>query len=529
MRFSLESLTAVCFSRSAKFPSFPRAFQLRRSWLNATRNYDTTKQFHSRLSTKGTSKVSISYSLRLNQNRILEGIRLGKNWSWTQVRNGARNQIRFHSVNTVSKLQPIQYAGHQDDSSYIEDRYYSEELEDYWGIDFSNDNKSFVVDEKIRNKTVVVGISGGVDSSVSALLLKQQGFKNVVGVFMRNWDPQDESGELDTCPISEDFKVAEKVCKQLNIPLHEATFIGQYWTEVFEPYIEILKSGGTPNPDIFCNMEIKFKAFFHYVNQKFGSDALVATGHYARLGKSSKDFSPLLLNSVDSTKDQTYFLCGVGSRALSRVIFPLGSLYKTQVRSLAKSHGLCTAEKKDSVGICFVGKRKFTDFIGNYLDENPGNIVSVDDTKITFGRHSGLFRYTIGQGAKVSGLKKKLFVTGKDPKTNNLFVCEGEDNPALFSKGLYVNPKFMYWVDGEPPRDFCFTGTLRLKCKVRYRQASVWCTLHFENSSTENRRLVVIFDEPEKAVTPMQVVAFYRGDVCLGGGLIGGVVDTNQS
>jgi len=391
-------------------------------------------------------------------------------------------------------------------------------LTDFWNLRFEENSLSLRAQGDILNKTVVVGVSGGVDSSVSALLLKNAGFKNVIGVFMHNWDPQDESGDQAACPLVEDAKHARQVCQQIGIPFFEASFVKQYWVEVFEPYIAMLEKGGTPNPDIFCNQKIKFQALREYVDSKFGSDALIATGHYARLCRSEEASYPCLVKAKDSSKDQTYFLSGVDKRALSRAMFPLGHIQKKQVRHVAAEFGLCTAKKKDSVGICFVGKRKFSDFIGNYIVDKPGIIVDIDNEQKKYGTHNGLFRYTIGQGAKIAGLNEKLFVAGKRMATNELLVCSGSNNPALFSGSCFIKLEDMFWVD-ENMRTKT-KGPMLLDCRVRYRQTSVKCYLSFVTTLMGETGYKIEFEVPEKAVTPMQAAVFYDGEICLGGGLI---------
>jgi len=377
-------------------------------------------------------------------------------------------------------------------------------------------------------RRVVVGISGGVDSSVTAMLLKQSGeFDEVVGVFMQNWDSGDETGDSFACPIAQDYKYAKDVCKQIGIPLYTVNFVQEYWNEVFEPYLKRFRKG-TPNPDVFCNREIKFKCFRKFVEDRFGSDTHLATGHYASLRKDPNDPEgpPQLIKAEDPNKDQTYFLCGVPGEALRRVHFPLGNMHKTQVRELATEAGLCTAEKKDSVGICFVGKRKFADFIEEYIEPVAG--VFVDETGIVRGEHNNVHAFTLGQRAPISGAAKKMYVARKDHETGEILVVDNPEHATLKATGLRLHRNALYWIKGTAPTALLEKpgqSEYECNCKVRYRTADVPVTLRFTDDSCE--WLDVTFAEPTLSATPQQIAAFYTrsgdpvgDDVCLGGGII---------
>ena len=355
-----------------------------------------------------------------------------------------------------------------------------------------------------NNTKVIVGMSGGVDSSVSALLLKQQGY-TVEGLFMKNWEEDDGT---EYCTAKTDFADAQKVADKLGIPLHGANFAAEYWDNVFEHFLAEYKAGRTPNPDILCNREIKFKAFLEYA-LVLGADC-IATGHYCRRG--AHDGLASLLRGRDTNKDQSYFLHAVGHRELERTLFPIGEIEKPQVRALAGEYGLATAKKKDSTGICFIGERRFKDFLEQYLPAQPGDIISLDGDHL--GHHQGLMYHTIGQrqGLGIGGLadhgEAPWYVVDKDLASNVLLVAQGNDHPALFTSSLSAGE--IYWVAGAPPE-------LPLQCgaKVRYRQPDQACTLE---RCGENYR--VSFESPQRAVTPGQSVVFYLGERCLGGGVI---------
>lgn len=355
-------------------------------------------------------------------------------------------------------------------------------------------------------KKVIVGMSGGVDSSVSAYLLQQQGYQ-VVGLFMKNWE-EDDTDEY--CSAATDLADAQAVCDKLGIELHTVNFAAEYWDNVFEHFLEEYKAGRTPNPDILCNKEIKFKAFLEFAAEDLGAD-YIATGHYVRRrdlnGKSQ------LLRGTDDNKDQSYFLYTLSSEQLAQSLFPVGELEKPEVRKIAEQLELITAKKKDSTGICFIGERKFRDFLARYLPAQPGPIVTVDGE--TIGEHQGLMYHTFGQrkGLGIGGIKDGAedpwYVVDKDVANNILLVAQGHDHPRLFSRGLIAQQ--LHWVDRQP-----LLQPIRCTVKTRYRQQDVPCTV---TPLTEDR-IEVIFDEPVAAVTPGQSAVFYQQDVCLGGGII---------
>lgn len=350
----------------------------------------------------------------------------------------------------------------------------------------------------------MVGMSGGVDSSVSALLLKQQGYE-VEGLFMKNWEEDDGT---EYCTAKADLADAERVCEALDIPLHTANFAAEYWDNVFEYFLEEYRSGRTPNPDILCNREIKFKVFLDYASV-LGAE-LIATGHYVR--RRQQNGHTQLLKGLDSNKDQSYFLYAVDEPAFARTLFPVGELEKHQVRDLAREHNLVTHSKKDSTGICFIGERRFRDFLETYLPAQPGNIE--DDSGQVIGRHHGLMYHTIGQrqGLGIGGLPGRSeapwYVAGKDLERNVLIAVQGSDHPLLLSTGLEAGN--LHWINGAP-------ADTRLRCaaKIRYRQADQMCRVEIDGD-----RCLVHFDEPQRAVTPGQSIVFYDGDVCLGGAII---------
>lgn len=351
---------------------------------------------------------------------------------------------------------------------------------------------------------VIVGMSGGVDSSVAALLLLQQGYQ-VEGLFMKNWEEDDGT---EYCTAKEDLADAQAVCDTLGIKLHTANFAAEYWDNVFEHFLAEYQAGRTPNPDILCNREIKFKAFLDYA-KSLGA-GLIATGHYVR--RLDLDGQSLLLKGVDTNKDQSYFLHAVGGGEIAQSLFPIGELEKPAVRALAEQHGLVTASKKDSTGICFIGERRFTDFLKQYLPAQPGQIETTDGEVI--GEHSGLMYHTIGQrqGLGIGGMKNASeapwYVLAKDLERNVLIVGQGNEHPWLFSRSLvarqinWINP-----LEISKPR--------RLSAKVRYRQPDQSCTLQPLADGYQ-----VVFDQPQRAVTLGQSIVFYDGDVCLGGGII---------
>ena len=352
---------------------------------------------------------------------------------------------------------------------------------------------------------VIVGMSGGVDSSVSALILMQQGYQ-VEGLFMKNWEEDDGT---DYCTAMDDLADAQAVCDKLGIHLHKANFAAEYWDNVFEHFLNEYRNGRTPNPDILCNKEIKFKAFLDYA-LTLGAD-YIATGHYCR--RIDKDGHSQLVKGIDNNKDQTYFLHAVGEEQIARTLFPVGDMEKPDVRKLAEQHDLITHNKKDSTGICFIGERRFRDFLKQYLPAQPGSIEKLDGEVI--GQHAGLMYHTIGQrqGLGIGGLKNASedpwYVVEKDLERNALLVAQGNMHPMLFSKSLTASD--IDWIAGQPPE-----LPARLTAKVRYRQSDQLCTL----DRNDQDQYVVTFAEPQRAVTPGQSVVFYDDQVCLGGGVI---------
>jgi tRNA-uridine 2-sulfurtransferase len=351
---------------------------------------------------------------------------------------------------------------------------------------------------------VMLGVSGGVDSSVAALLLKQHGYE-VAGLFMQNWD-EDDSGE---CRAEDDRRDALGVCGRLDIPFYSRNFAKEYWKGVFEYFLDEYRRGRTPNPDVLCNREIKFKTFLHEA-QELGADK-IATGHYAQV--EHRDGEWKLLRGADQDKDQTYFLHQLGQAQLAATLFPIGHLPKSEVRKLASEAKLPTAQKKDSTGICFIGERDFREFLGQYIPAKAGEIRSVDGMKV--GQHSGVFYYTLGQreGLHIGGIRGRpaapWFVVGKDVGKNILYVDQGIDSLWLQSTALLSEP--VHWVS-----EIRKPGEFRCTAKTRYRQADEACLVQ----QLENGELNVIFDKSQRAVTPGQSVVFYQGDECLGGAII---------
>ncbi len=353
---------------------------------------------------------------------------------------------------------------------------------------------------------VIVGMSGGVDSSVSAYLLQQQGYR-VEGLFMKNWE-EDDTDEY--CSAAADLADARAVCDTLGIPLHTVNFAAEYWDNVFEYFLAEYRAGRTPNPDILCNKEIKFKAFLEFAAEELDAD-YIATGHYVR--RREADGHQQLLRGLDSNKDQSYFLYTLNEQQLRQCLFPVGELEKPEVRRIAEQQGLVTAKKKDSTGICFIGERKFRDFLGQYLPARPGDIKSV--TGEVIGQHQGLMYHTLGQrkGLGIGGLKNASdspwYVVDKDLERNVLVVAQGADHPALFAWGLLASQ--LHWVDRRPRLE-----PFHCSVKTRYRQTDVPCLVEPLESDT----LRVRFEAPQAAVTPGQSAVFYANEICLGGGII---------
>lgn len=350
---------------------------------------------------------------------------------------------------------------------------------------------------------VVIGMSGGVDSSVAAILLKEAGYE-VIGLFMRNWDSSINNDYLgnpnlnnNICPQEEDYNDALKVCEKLDIPLHRIDFVKEYWDYVFEYFLSELKAGRTPNPDIMCNKYIKFDMFIKEA-KKLGAD-YIATGHYARL-KDGK-----LLRAVDSNKDQTYFLSQVTKEQFDHVLFPIGELEKPKVREIALKHDLITAKKKDSTGICFIGERNFTKFLENYLPNIPGDIVDIGTGNV-IAKHIGLMYYTIGQrkGLNLGGNEDRTYAVGKDLEKNILYVSDSEE--YLVSTSCIVEE--VNWISDLRPE--------KCTAKFRYRQPDN----DVELGILDDNKVLVKYNQGVKSVTPGQACVFYLGDECLGGGII---------
>ena len=356
--------------------------------------------------------------------------------------------------------------------------------------------------------TVIVGMSGGVDSSVAALLLRDQGYR-VEGLFMKNWDEDDGT---DYCTAKEDLADAQAVAASLGIKLHSANFAAEYWDGVFEHFLAEYQSGRTPNPDILCNREIKFRAFLDYATE-LGAD-FIATGHYVRRDDSGERTA--LLKGLDPDKDQSYFLHQVGHRELSRSLFPVGDLAKPEVRKIAEQAGLTTARKKDSTGICFIGERRFKDFLQQYLPAQPGVIEDINGQAL--GEHQGLMYHTIGQrqGLGIGGLADRnaapWYVVEKHVERNVLIVAQGNDHPRLYKHSLHAST--LFWISEQAP-----TFPLQCTAKVRYRQPDQSCVVTKTASG-----FLVEFDVPQRAITPGQSVVFYHNDTCMGGGIIEGAL-----
>lgn len=365
---------------------------------------------------------------------------------------------------------------------------------------------------KPNNKTkVIIGLSGGVDSSVAAYLLLEQGYQ-VEALFMKNWEEDDTESY---CAASDDLNDAESICDKLNIKLHTVNFAQEYWDNVFTYFLEEYKNGRTPNPDILCNKEIKFKCFLEHAKTNLKAD-YIATGHYARIAKKSDQY--YLQKGLDTNKDQSYFLHRLNQQQLSNSLFPIGEISKPEVRDIAKKLGLITHDKKDSTGICFIGERKFKSFLSQYLPAQPGSII--DEHNNVIGKHDGLMYYTIGQrqGLNLGGLKNyseaPWYVAQKDLTNNTLMVVQGSEHKLLFRNNIeLINPNF---INLEYHSELEVNKYLNITAKSRYRQQDQKAKLILDS----NNKLFIEFDQDQRAITPGQSMVFYNGDICLGGAII---------
>ncbi|XP_014381996.1 mitochondrial tRNA-specific 2-thiouridylase 1 isoform X1 [Alligator sinensis] len=377
---------------------------------------------------------------------------------------------------------------------------------------------------------VVCALSGGVDSAVAAVLLRRRGYQ-VTGVFIRSWDTVDEQG---VCSADRDCEDAYKVCQKLDIPFHQVSYIKEYWNEVFSYFLKEYELGRTPNPDIICNKHIKFNYFLRYALDNLGADA-VATGHYARSSLEEEEVfqqkyisrpqglfrnrfevrnAVKLLRGADNLKDQTFFLSQISQDALRRTIFPLGGLTKSFVKKIAAENGIHhVLARKESMGICFIGKRDFERFILEYLEPHPGNFVSIEDNRV-LGTHQGLFLYTLGQRARLGGLKEAWFVVDKDITTGNVFLAPSTDHPALYRDLMRTNR--VHWIAEEPPAELIRNNMMECLFKFQHQMALEPCMLTLNQDGT----VWVTLAKPIRALTAGQFAVFYKGDECLGSGKI---------
>ncbi|XP_068217217.1 mitochondrial tRNA-specific 2-thiouridylase 1 [Palaemon carinicauda] len=371
----------------------------------------------------------------------------------------------------------------------------------------------------LRFRRVVLGISGGVDSAVSALLLKRKGYE-VIGVFMRNWDIKDEKGH---CQSDTDAEDAEWICRRLNIPFQEVNFVKEYWNDVFTYMLEEYKAGFTPNPDILCNKNMKFSTFLQHAQDVHNTE-IIATGHYARnsFGEDLQYYDPdkgaRLLQGIDRWKDQTFYLSQIPQKSLKHTMFPLGDYTKDVVRKIAESAKLDrVAHKKDSTGICFIGSRNFQEFISEYIEDKPGEFIDLDTNEVV-GHHQGIHQWTVGQRCLLPGMKKAYYVGEKQKDSSSIFVVAGVDHPALYSSTLFTEP--FYWICGPP--DQLFTeGQFECMFRFQHTHPLVPCviTTHTNNPwhrSPTSNDMVISLAEPLRAITPGQFAVLYNGDECLG-------------
>ncbi|MBS3965456.1 MAG: tRNA 2-thiouridine(34) synthase MnmA [Methylomonas sp.] len=357
------------------------------------------------------------------------------------------------------------------------------------------------------SKPIIVGMSGGVDSSVTALTLLEQGH-DVTGLFMKNWEEDDGT---EYCTAMQDLADAQQVADTLGIELKTVNFAAEYWDEVFEVFLAEFKAGRTPNPDILCNKHVKFKAFLDYAIENLGAE-YIATGHYARVREQNGEFE--LLKGLDPAKEQSYFLYAMGQKALSKTLFPIGHLHKAKIRAMADKAGFANSRKKDSTGICFIGERKFKDFLQRYLPHQPGDMRTAEGRIV--GKHHGLMYYTLGQrqGLGIGGVRdapdEPWFVLDKDLTSNVLVVGQGHDHPLMLHNTLEAGQ--LDWCGNQP-----WPQALRCAAKIRYRQPDQACVVDPMDGGS---RIKVRFDQAQRAITPGQSVVFYSDEVCLGGGII---------
>ncbi len=454
------------------------------------------------------------------------------------------HQIRMHVLRTGCTLK-----SRQDYKSFYLLRFQA------FGTNISSGSMSHSpkISQIRKRPRVVVAMSGGIDSAATAYILKSAGF-DCVGVFMKNWDSSDEAGEF-VCSYSQDLQDMRDVCSRLEIPALEVEFVKEYWNGVFTPFLEAYQSGiETPNPDVNCNRIIKFKQMKEYALKTQDAD-FMATGHYVQLGQRRpngilhipnflssscstgdvlreiielSDEMPVLIRGVDSTKDQSYFLSMTSGEQLRRVLCPLGGLTKKQVRQIVREplHGLRVLEKAESMGVCFIGKRKFSQFLGQYINLTPGRFIDVDTGHVV-GTHQGKEALTAGQGARIGGAEMKYFVVahdadvaayaGRPSQIGDILVARGSDHPALFSTDLSVHISDFSWVNGRCPEVLLYDGGIlpNLLCKARYNQPPVRCF-----ASRRNDRLIVSFENQQRSLTAGQICALYQNDICLGGGKI---------
>ena len=359
--------------------------------------------------------------------------------------------------------------------------------------------------ESYPDPHVVIAMSGGVDSSVAAMLVRESGLR-CSALFMKNWNEPEDDG---SCRWEDDVADALAVCERLDIPINTLDLSDAYWDGVFTDFLEQYRRGRTPNPDVLCNREIKFKSFLDAARSHGGD--IIATGHYAQ--SASLNGCMQLLKGADANKDQSYFLYTLGQTQLGGSVFPVGGLPKTEVRALARTAGLATHEKKDSTGICFIGERRFREFLGRFIPARPGAIVT--DGGRAIGAHQGVAFYTLGQrqGLGIGGVsgaeEAPWFVIGKDLASNELIVAQDHDHPALMNDRLWATE--LSWVSALPP-----TAPLRCMAKTRYRQREQRCTVELVEADEAR----VVFEQPQRAITPGQSIVFYHGEMCLGGGII---------